>query len=281
MKKIEITHTASNAARNLIEAVEMVLSTLKGETSAPNLTTLFEDLALYAWSGVMPEGPDWIDERLHEASVSVELLRGNLMDSMGTDLMARDTIDFINRLVNAAHARKSIDDGGQVTIEWLAALAKVSERTIRSATNASNPNAMPIIKDGHWTFIEAAHALQWLSRRNDFVPTQAADNSPRSGDLQRALQPGDVWLKWRQSRNVTIDDLCADLGWSAEQAALYARIESGSLGDDSLTLSPQFWRDLALHLGSKEPGDVAAATYRSLAATYADWRLQNDLPPQS
>ena len=279
MQTKETSRVAQRAAEDLVAAVETVLAALKGESGAPDVKTLFEDLALYAWSGVTDEDPNWIEDRLHEACVPVELLRGNLMDSTGTDLIAKDAVGFINRLVNAAHARKAIDDGGQVTIEWLAALAKVSERTIRSATNASNPNAMPIIKEGHWTFIEAAHALQWLSRRNDFVPTQAADNSPRFGDLQRALQLGDVWQKWRQSRNLTIDELSAGLGWSGEQTTLYARIEAGSLGDDSLTLSPRFWRELAVHLGSKEPDDVAAATYRSLAAAYANWRLQNDHPP--
>jgi len=94
------------------------------------------------------------------------------------------------------------------------------------------------------------------------------------------LQLGEVWQKWREKQNLTIDDLAVALAWSGEQAALYARIESGDLGDDSLVLSPQFWRDLAVHLGSKEPDDVAATTYRSLAAAYANWRLKSDLPPR-
>lgn len=277
--KIEITQVASNAAEDLVKAVQTVLASLKGESGASDVKALFENLALYAWSGVTQDDPNWIEERLHEASVPVELLRGNLMDPTGADLMAKDSISFINRLVNAAHARKAIDEGGQVTIEWLAALANVSERTIRSATNASNPNAMPIIKDGHWTLIDAAHALQWLSRRNDFAPTQAADNRPRAIVLLRALQLGDAWQKWRESRSLMIEDLATALGWGAEQAALYARIESGSLGDDSLTLSPHFWRELAVHLGSVEPDDVAATTYRLLAAAYANWRLRNDLVP--
>lgn len=280
MKQIEITQVASRAAEDLIEAVQTVLSGLKGKSGTSDVKTLFVDLTLYAWSGVTQDDPNWIEERLHEASVPVELLRGNLVDATGGDLMTKDAVGFINRLVNAAHARKTIDEGGQVTIEWLAALANVSERTIRSATNASNPNAMPIIKDGHWTLIDAAHALQWLSRRNDFVPTQAADNRPRSVVLQRAVQPGDAWQKWRQSLNLTIEDLATALGWSAEQAAVYTQIEAGTPGDDSLTLSPRFWRELAAHLGSEESDDVAATTYRSLAAAYANWRLKNELPPQ-
>lgn len=282
-----MTHTtdaatmASTAAHSLIEAVESVLSTLKGESDAPDLETLLTDLALYAWSGVTHHYPSWIDERLQEAAVPVELLRGQLTNTAGDTLVSDDVIGFVNRLVNAAHARKAIDDGGQVTIEWLAALANVSERTIRSATNASNPNAMPIIKDGHWTFIDAAPALQWLSRRKDFVPTQTADNRPRSVVLQWALRPGDAWQKWRQSRDLTIDDLAAALGWSIDEAALYTQIEAGNIDDRTLTLSPAFWRDLAVHLGSEEPEAVATTTYRTLASDYANWRLKNDLTPHS
>ncbi|EIL97313.1 helix-turn-helix domain-containing protein [Rhodanobacter thiooxydans] len=280
MQKIEITQIASTAAGELVAAVETVLAALKGDSGGRDAKTLFEGLAYYAWSGITDEDPNWIEDLLHEACVPVELLRGNLMDPTGTNLMTTDAIGFINRLVNAAHARKAIDDGGRVTIEWLAALANVSERTIRSATNASNPNAMPIIKEGHWTFIDASHALQWISRRNDFAPTQVPNNGPRSSELHRALQLGEVWQKWRENQNLTIDDLAAALGWSGKQVALYARIESGNLGDDSLVLSPQFWRELAVHLGSKEPDDVAATTYRSLAAAYANWRLKSDLPPR-
>lgn len=281
MRTKDINQLIVRAGEDLIEASETVLALLKGESGARDVKMLFEDLAFYAWSGVTDENPNWIEERLHEACVPVELLRGNLVDPTGTELITKDTVGFINRLVNAAHARKAIDEGGQVTIEWLAALANVSERTIRSATNASNPYAMPISKSGHWTFIEAPDALQWLSRRNDFVPTQTPDPRPRAAVLRRASRFGEAWKSWRESAALTIDDLASALGWSGEQASLYHGVESGAISDDSMTLSPHFWRELALHLRSEEPDEVAATTYRSLAAEYATWRLQNEIPPHS
>lgn len=270
------TALASRAANELTEAVTTLLETLKGDAGALDINSCFESLSAYAWSGVAPDDPNWIEERLHEISVAVELLRGNLISPAGDSLVSDDVVEFIHRLANAAHARHAIDEGQQVSTEWLAALARVSERTIRAATNSKNPNAIPITKEGHWTFIEAAHALEWLAKRKDFVPTRAADNRPRAAVLQRELRAGSAWRMWRESRGESVEDLARQLGWSPEDAASYSDVESGSPGEAFIALPPAFWRDLAAHFESEEPEAVAALTYRALAAAYVDWRLAGD-----
>ena len=264
---------ATEASTEILDAVDAVHRTLKGEETSLDLESLLRHLIDYAWSGVSDADPNWIVGLLHDICVPVELLGGFLMSPAGENLVSKETVEFVKRVANAANARHSLDEGHALTIEWLAALANVSDRTIRSATSSSNPNAIPITKDGHWTFIEAPHASEWLSGRKDFVPTQRPDNRPTTTGLIRAVQPGDAWKEWREARSLTIGDLARKLGWTSGQAAAYQQIESGIPDDDMLTLLPAFWHALAAHLDSEDPGAVAALTYRKLATAYADWRV--------
>lgn len=264
---------ATRASTELTGAVETVLRTLRGEESSPDLESLLQHLADYAWSGISSADPNWIPTLLHDICVPAELLTGSLMTAAGDELVSKDTIEFVKHVQNAANARSTIDEGNPITIEWLAALANVSERTIRTATSPSNPNAIPITKEGHWTYIEAPHALEWLSSRKDFVPTQRPDNRPVTTGLLRAARPGDAWKEWRESRSLTTADLARELGWTTAQTSAYEKVESAKPGEDMLTLLPDFWRQLAAHLESEEPDAVAAMTFRQLAAAYADWQL--------
>lgn len=267
---IAATQTSA-AAAELIEAVDLVAATLKGENDAPPLGHLLEEARLYAWSGI--RGRAHTLDLLHELSVPAELLAGNLVTPAGDDLVSQETRDLVRRTVNASHARHDIDEGESVSIERLAALAGVTERTIRSATNPRHPNAIPITKDGHWTYIEAAHALKWLAQRKDFVPTQGTDNRPRTAVLASSLTAGEAWKKWREAAGVGIEALAVRLSWSAGQAHAYESVEANIPGANWLDLAPGFWRGLAEHFESTEPAEVAALTFRKLAAAYADWRI--------
>src|SRR5690606_29673536 len=116
--------------------------------------------------------PQRVEELIHELCVIEEVLRGNFMTASGDNLLAAPSRTFIQRVLTAAFARSNVDRGTPVTIEQLAALARVTERTVRAATSTTNPNPLPITKDGHWTYIEARDARAWLSARRDFRPTR-------------------------------------------------------------------------------------------------------------
>lgn len=269
----ELYHRATQASVEITDAVDTVLRTLKGDETSPDLESQLHYLIDYAWSGVSDADPNWILGLLHDICVPSELLKGNLMTPAGDVLVSRETAEFVKRVANAAAARYALDEGNQVSIEMLAALANVSDRTIRTATSSSNPNAIPITKDGYRTYIEAADALEWLSARKDFVPTQRPDNRPTTTGLIRASRSGDAWKEWREAAGLTVEGLARELGWTFDQAATYQLIEFGTPDDDMLTLLPAFWHGLAAHLGSEDPVAVAALTYRQLANAYADWRV--------
>lgn len=264
----------AEAAAEILNATDTVAAILRGEGDAPPLEHLLEETRLYAWSGICHRHHAL--DLLHELSVVVDLLEGDLVTPSGDGLVAQETRELVRRVMNAAHARYHIDEGESVTTEQLAALAGVTERTIRTATNPKNPNAIPITKDGHWTYIEGPHALKWLSQRKDFVATQRADNRPRAAVLSSSINVGDAWKMWRQAVGAEIGALAERLRWTAEQTRSYESVETGSPGAHWLELEPGFWRKLADHYESTEPAAVAALTYRKLAAAYADWRIAQE-----
>ena len=278
--KISKLDTAA-MAQELVDAVERILGVFKGEDSGPDLAGLLDDMAHYAWSGHLWEegGRNWLEERLTEICTPMELLAGNFMPPSGERLVSADTRAGIELISAAANARWKIDEGMPVWIEELAALANVSERTIRAATNASNPNAIPITKDGHRTLIKARDALAWLSRRSDFVPTADGSLAPDASAFHGSKTVGEIWRSWREKRGLTVDDLAVELEWAPQQAATYAQIESNSPDADLLALPPAFWSRLGRHFGAGQPDDVAAKTFRRLAGDYATRRISSDLQP--
>lgn len=269
------------AGEELVDAVAEVLAELKGEGDAPPAPQLFEEMAAYAWSGVVP-GPDenTLEDRMHELCVAENLLAGDLMNSAGEDLVSADSRKLILGIITAATARKNIDDGEPVTIEQLAALGRVTERTVRGATSTTNPNPLPITKDGHWTYIQAGDALGWLSNRSDFRPTQTRLGAPSTAPLKGLQSVGALWRQWRQAAGLSVDALAERLGWNAAQASTYSALEQDRSSRESIELSPAFWRDLASSLGAVDPDGVADLTYQRILLDYARKRTQDELSPR-
>lgn len=269
---------ARRAGEELVQAVTQTLAELTGQRDSPPAPDLCAELAAYAWEGT-PPGPSEtsLQERLHEIAVLVELLGGTLITPAGDSLMSPESASLIIRLANAATARDNIDEGDTVTIEQLAALARVTERTVRGATSTTNPDPLPIIKVGHWTYIEAKDALAWLSKRRDFQPTQKRERTPNVMSFRAAQPVGALWHQWRSAAELSIEELAQRLQWDSEQISSYRQLEEGATKRGSLDLSPTFWRDLALSLGATQPEEVARLTYQHVAQEYARQRVTAEL----
>lgn len=266
----ETLKKAAAAASELQSAMETILSQLRGETHGPALPSLLEDLCLYAWYG---EGHDYAIDRLHEAGTVEALLDGRFQDAPGNGLLSDENRDLIQKIINAAGTRFNLHEGYLVTIEGLAALANVSERTIRAATNSSNPNAIPITKSGHRTLIEPEHALAWLAGRRDFVQTRGLSDKPSAAALGTGAKVGERWKAWRESRHLPLTDLAAQLGWSAAETEIYASIESGD-ASRAMELTPGFWSRLAVHFEAEDPTTLAISSFRYLSQEHAEARLK-------
>lgn len=104
-------------------------------------------------------------------------LFGDASESVGGNAAT----DIVKWTVAGYKARGKLDWlGDPLTVEELAALARVSEKTLRMAANPKNADALRITKQGHRTVITTDDALEWLSRRPDFVPTKRINHSPSS-----------------------------------------------------------------------------------------------------
>jgi hypothetical protein len=89
--------------------------------------------------------------------------------------------DIVRWAVYGYIARARIDWlGGDITVEQLAALARVSEKTLRMAANPKNEGALRITKRRHRTVVTTDDAMEWLARRPDFIPTQRTKLYPSS-----------------------------------------------------------------------------------------------------
>ena len=82
--------------------------------------------------------------------------------------------EILVSVCRAAYARWAIANDYSVSLPELAALARVSDKTIRMAANPKNPAALKTSKNGTRTVVEADDALAWLSRRADYRPTDTS-----------------------------------------------------------------------------------------------------------
>ena len=271
---------ARRAAVNTIEAVEQIHAVLSGRHDVGlglALPSVVAALADYAWRGIKPtEGLSVLDLR-HEISAAVELFRGHLIHPSGEPLLVETDRDAIGQVAAAAEAREDIDEGNPVRIDALAALAGVAERTIRAATNPNHPRAIPITKEGHWTWIEAQHAFEWLTRRSDFQPTRAEIPPQMASTVNNRDALATECRAGRARRNAGIEQLAAALDWSDEQLTGYRAIEASQPSAAGLSLSPSVWYAFATHLEMPEPGKFAAQAYRVVVAACADDRIRAEL----
>lgn len=259
----------SVALTELCAATQGVLAALTGveappAAAEPLIVFKGELLAGYAWQGeAMSE--DQVSEALHELGTAVELSKGNFMLPDGTDLFRAESREAIEAVVEAALARSSLDQGDAIRVEGLAALARVAVKTVRSAMNPKNANAIPVTKDGHWAWIEASDALAWLSRRNDWVPTggrlqNTASSSPLSASLVAA----------REAAGLDSDQIGVRIGWDPDLIEGYTSLESGRLADAYQHLQPRHLETIAQAIGLADPQLFARTAYRELALAHAD-----------
>lgn len=134
----------------------------------------------YAWQGRLPR-------HLHPCDMVVDLATAAAFFRLPLEIETFDSEDFsyaqfkglssaevLTAVADAAYGRWAISEGYPVSIDQLAALARVSEKTLRMAANPRFPGALQTSKVGTRTVIEYGAAEAWLTRRPDFIRTEEA-----------------------------------------------------------------------------------------------------------
>lgn len=265
---------AHEASKNLVQA----LGQLHAELIVVNLPHIARRLADYAYMGVAFDDDNALSEALHEFASAEELLKITLMLPNGNVLWDEEDRQVIADLGKAARARQSLDQGESVTVDELAALARIAEKTVRMATNPAKPGSMRVTKDGHWAYIEASEALTWLGRRKDFIPTRRDSGAPQQKMIVGADDLADICRICREKKGEDLAELASSLGWTNAQREAYEQIEAGDIKEQMTHFPPQALFALAQHYDLQQPIDFAHQAYRLLAHRYADALSESQLP---
>ena len=133
----------------------------------------------YAWLGSLAVGLHAVDLTTDMTTFADFLKGSTAMETHDSQDFSYSTFkglpsnEILISLASAVYARFAIEDGYDIPLEGVAALARVSDKTIRTAANPRFPDALKTVKQGNRTYVQAEDALDWLLRRPDFKPTQA------------------------------------------------------------------------------------------------------------
>ena len=95
--------------------------------------------------------------------------------------------EALPNLYAATSARLDLDMGESLSIEDLAILADMSERSVRNAVSASGDAQLRITKIGNSEWVDNDEARRWLAMRRGFVPTRFENISGEIGQHPEAL----------------------------------------------------------------------------------------------
>lgn len=263
------------AASELIRSLSSALNSVREVMEENDLEHTAAMLATYAWDGVWPRDKNDLLDALSELSTAVEASRGSFMRPDGTDLFSKEEAAGLLLLANAATARQSlIEDDGAITVESLAALAGVAEKTVRMATNTKSANPLQVTKHGHWTLIAAEDALAWLERRGDFKPTRMGATKPvlaMPADVAKALNQRMAQLGKDQK------SVARTAGLDKAGTASLAQLLSKSSEDAIAELKPSNLKAVAIALDFDDPTAFAVKAYQLLTLAAANREIERDL----
>lgn len=226
-----------------------------------------ESLAAYAWEGdnANRQHPEDSWGEVHMLGQAVAALGGRVefdnshrnFSVFGDVHIGEDrAVDIVRWVVDAYKARARIDWlGGDISIEELAALAKVTEKTLRMAANPKNEGALKITKRGHRTVITVDDAMEWLARRPDFVPTRnpAQELSPELHIGGSATQLAN-YLAGLGASQPALRDMAIEAGISE---AAWDALAAGEFGEQLVTPEPEVLVRFATKAGIDQPNAFA------------------------
>lgn len=237
-------------------------------------------LAEYAWGGRYPGSEGDLDDSIHDALTVLPLLQsgeGELVNAVGDGVISEESRDILTKTVDAAIARRTLDSRayGDLTVPMLAALAGVSEKTIRMAANPKNPEALRTTKVGNSTFVLSDDALDWLRRRDGFQETIynfSSNSTPSIKDpesLARAL------TTLRSRRAMSTADVANALGWNSEKTGGYEQLEQGQLVASRIPFAPDDLVALGKLMKVDQPVTFAKNAYRAVVSAFAESMISN------
>lgn len=212
------------------------------------LIRMISRLADYAWEGFWYGNEVSLEETLTEASTVEPLLSKSLRDPFGEDVIAPDAARSLSLVLLAANGRNEVDNHDALGLDQLAALAGVSDKTIRMAANPKLDNHLKTEKHGQRTIVNSEDALEWLMRRPSFKPTRMNAGIAGQEQISDAKSLANVCVRFREKAGLSLKDLRTGLKWSAADALAYQNMERGEFTADEAVFDAGRLVQLAAHL---------------------------------
>ena len=212
-------------------------------------------MADFAWRGEWFSNESGLSEAITELNVLDQWLEQPAFDPYGEPIVDDSSRGLLRLTRDAATGRWLLgEDGGALGLDQLAALAGVSDKTIRMAANPKKPGHIKTAKVGTRTVVDAEDALEWLTRRPSFHPTRMNVELDGQVHVADAATLAMVCSRFRERSGMNISTLRKALHWSASDTLSYQNMERGHFEHDSPTFNAAQMIQLAeaLQLPHKE-----------------------------
>ncbi|MEZ5456832.1 MAG: helix-turn-helix domain-containing protein [Lysobacteraceae bacterium] len=222
-------------------------------------------LGTYVWGGVGGLHSENTFPEVHLLGQVVEAMaekvvfdtdRGGWFGTASPLIGDNKATDIVKWVVAGYIARARIDWlGGDITIEELAALARVSEKTLRMAANPKNDGALKISKRSHRTVITVDDAMEWLARRPDFMPTRN-DNLSTQRDIHMGGTASQFrkYIVYLNSSSPDIREAAKKSGLSDERITV---LLEGEISSKNFDFEPDELLRVAGAMGIETPNSFA------------------------
>lgn len=224
------------------------------DTSHSEAGRLLPELARFAWEGSWYSNDVSLSEALTDLSPLNEALNTSFINAFGEPLLPDNACTMIGRIVSAAHARFSLHQGEEIDIQALAALARVSEKTVRMAANPKLEGHLKTESGpGNRTWIPAEAALEWLRNRKDFMTTRFDVGVGEQPAIRTIDELAFACRLFRVRAGLEIPDLRKQLKWKAAEAMAYQNLENGVLRPNSAIFTIGGLLELSRAIGMVDP----------------------------
>lgn len=163
--------------------------------------------------------------------------------------MHGDFSDEFLHIIKIAHARARLDfDLADSSIEEIALLAGMNERSVRNALYADGAEKLVADNTGH---VATEEAVRWLSQRRNFKATRFYNSRVDSQDFSELDSSNDLlgFIVWQAKRLDITPAIFAEVTegeWSEKEATMFLDTERGFLRDGIFLLdSPGILMNLA------------------------------------
>lgn len=131
----------------------------------------------------------------------------------------------VTALLEHTQARLALDLGESVSIKQLALLARMTERAVKNATNASGQQRLLVTVDTSgqhpFEYAENEEARRWLAGRRGFVETKFQNVTERPGEHPECITSLRELGHYLSARwfglNKTPESIVAELGWDVSK----------------------------------------------------------------